>query len=384
MANPANTLGIYDPLFYAQEALIQLEKALGLAGRVHRGYDSSPQQLGSTIQIRRPGTFVATAMPDTGNTQALVPDTVTITLDQWFGVKFTLTDKELTYTKEQIITEHIRPAAYAVADKIDQTVAALYADIPWFVDADTGGLVTDWTTAWRVLFDNSVPQDDLHMMLNGERTSKYLALPAFSQWQGAGDAGVTTQQRGTLGIKYGFEAFSNQNVQIAANPAPLATVTQLQLNAGALKGASQIVVKDSDAVLTGVVTKGDSLVIAGSAQRYAVTTTATAAANLVTLNITPLLTKDYLTNDNVTLRQQTGKSENLGFHRGALALAMAPLSDAGNAIGARIGTANDPVTNLSIRSSMWYVGDSAQIFVRLDALWGVKTLNPNMAVRLNA
>ena len=34
-----NTLGIYDPLFYAQEALIQLEKALGLAGRVHRGYD---------------------------------------------------------------------------------------------------------------------------------------------------------------------------------------------------------------------------------------------------------------------------------------------------------------------------------------------------------
>ena len=54
-----------------------------------------------------------------------MPDTVTVTLDQWWGVKFSLTDKELTYTKEQIITEHIRPAAYAVADKIDQSVAAL-------------------------------------------------------------------------------------------------------------------------------------------------------------------------------------------------------------------------------------------------------------------
>ena len=192
---------------------------------------------------------------------------------------------------------------------------------------------------------------------------------------------MNTQQRGSLGMKYAFETFSNQNVQIAPNPAALATVVQLQLNAGALKGATQVVIKDSDAVLVGVVTKGDSFVIAGSTQRYAVTANATAAANLITLNITPPLVKDYATNDNVTLRQQAGKSENLGFHRAALALAMAPLSDAGNAIGARIATASDPVTNLSLRSSMWYVGDCAQIFVRIDALYGVKTLNPNMAVR---
>jgi hypothetical protein len=377
----ANTLGIYDPIFYAQEALVQLEKALGLAGRVHRGYDSTPQQLGSTIQIRRPGIFVATPMPSAGVNQDLVPDTVTITLDQWQGVRFTLSDKELTYTKEQIITEHIRPAAYAVADAIDQSVAALYKDIPWFVDADTGGLVTDWTNAWRVLFDNAVPQDDLHMMLNGERTSKYLALQAFSQWQGAGDAGVTTQQRGTLGMKYGFEAFSNQNVQTHTTTTLTVTGT-LALSAAAAKGATQIVLGAT--TIVGTVTKGDTLVIAGSTQRYAVTANATAAANIITLNITPPLVKAYASSDAVTLRQSTGKTENLGFHRGAMALAMAPLTDAGNQLGARIATAQDPITNLSLRSSMWYVGDTAQIFVRIDALWGVKTLNPNMAVRLNA
>jgi hypothetical protein len=377
----ANTLGIYDPIFYAQEALIQLEKALGLAGRVHRGYDSTPQQLGSTIQIRRPGIFVATPMPSAGVNQDLVPDTVTITLDQWQGVRFTLSDKELTYTKEQIITEHIRPAAYAVADAIDQSVAALYKDIPWFVDADTGGLVTDWTNAWRVLFDNAVPQDDLHMMLNGERTSKYLALQAFSQWQGAGELGVATQQRGTLGMKYGFEAFSNQNVQTHTTTAIVATPA-LTLSANAAKGATQIVLAAT--TLTGTLAKGDTLVIAGSTQRYAVTANATASANLMTVNITPPLVKAYTAADAVTARQQTGKTENLGFHRGAFALAMAPLTDAGNQLGARIATAQDPITNLSLRSSMWYVGDTAQIFVRIDALWGAKTLNPNMAVRLNA
>ena len=59
----SNTLSVYDPLFYAQEALIQLEKALGMAGRVYRGYDKNPQQKGSVISITKPGTFTALAAP---------------------------------------------------------------------------------------------------------------------------------------------------------------------------------------------------------------------------------------------------------------------------------------------------------------------------------
>ena len=56
----SNTLGNYDPIFYAQEALIALNKALGMAGRVHRGYDPNPQQKGSVINITRPSVFEAT------------------------------------------------------------------------------------------------------------------------------------------------------------------------------------------------------------------------------------------------------------------------------------------------------------------------------------
>src|SRR4051812_42795680 len=106
----ANTLSIYDPLFYANEALIWLKKALGLAGRVHRGYDASPQQQGSVIQIRRPSTFTAQNAPS--SPQDISAGMVPITLDQWKEVKFKLTDKELTFTKEKIISEHIQPAAY--------------------------------------------------------------------------------------------------------------------------------------------------------------------------------------------------------------------------------------------------------------------------------
>jgi hypothetical protein len=108
----ANTLSIYDPIFYANEALIWLTKALGLAGRVHRGYDADPQQKGSTINIRRPSTFTAQDAPSTA--QDISASMVPITLNKWKEVKFKLTDKELTFTKEKIISEHIQPAAYAI------------------------------------------------------------------------------------------------------------------------------------------------------------------------------------------------------------------------------------------------------------------------------
>ena len=65
----ANVLSNYDPIFYANEALIQLRKNLGLAARVHRGYDPTPQQRGSTINIPRPTSFTATEVnPTTGGT----------------------------------------------------------------------------------------------------------------------------------------------------------------------------------------------------------------------------------------------------------------------------------------------------------------------------
>ena len=60
-----NTLGYYDPLFYAQEGLIILEKALGRSARVHRGYDRETKQKGSTTAISRPSTFTAQDAPST-------------------------------------------------------------------------------------------------------------------------------------------------------------------------------------------------------------------------------------------------------------------------------------------------------------------------------
>jgi hypothetical protein len=379
----ANTLGVYNPIFYAQEALIQLEKALGLAGRVHRGYDEERRSFGrgEVINIRRPSTFSAQDAPSSA--QDLSTETVALTLAYWREVKFKLTDKELAFTGQRIIDDHIRPAAYALADDIDQKLAALYTDVPWYDDLTGTPTVADITEPRKILRDNSVPLDDparLHYMIDSSLEAGFLGLSAFSQHQGAGDLGVNTQMRGSLGTKFGAEVFANQNTP--SHTKGTCDDTALKVGAaGGSAGDTTIDLLAVDAGVTGTLVAGDVLEIAGDSQKYAVTATNTAAANAFTaVPITPALSMDHAADVAVTAVLDNHVA-NLMFHRNAFALAMAPMSEMGNELGAKIAAITDPVTGLAIRSRIFYIGDSSEVRVALDVLYGVQTLDPNLAVR---
>jgi hypothetical protein len=381
----ANTLGVYNPIFYAQEALIQLEKALGMAGRVHRGYSKEPAQKGKTVSIRRPSTFTAQNAPSSA--QDLATESVDITLDQWKEVKFKLTDQELNWTQEQIISEHIRPAAYALADSIDVVLAQRYREIPWFVDAVDPAVVADLTKTWQVLFDNKVPMSDesmVHLMLNGERTADFLALEAFSNqaWNGQNAAAM---QRGSLGTRYGMEIFSNQNVQTHVPGTVVTGADQAGAVVGAhTKGSATLAVGSFAATET--FKAGDSFVITGFTQRYAVTADKTLSGGAATLDISPPLQDALAGSEVVTVRVQgaSNRKENIAFHRNAFALATAPLSEMGNELGARIATLVSPDGSITLRSRVFYMPDVSEVRVALDILYGVKTLDANLGARYNS
>ena len=379
----SNTLGNYDPIWYASEALIQLQKALGMAGRVHRGYDPNPQQKGSLINITRPGTFTATNVnTSTGGTTADIdPENIQIELDTWKEVKYKLTDKELSFTKEKIITDHISPAAYALADAIDQDLCKLYKKIPWTSAITATPAVTDITTARKVLFNNKVPMGDmLHMMVDGSVEAGLLSLSAFTTSSGSGDAGVESQLRGTLGRRYGFEIFANQNVQ--EHTSGTMADTAGALNADADKGATSIVVKSLTDAQT--IKTGDIIKITGDNQQYVVTADYT-VSGATTMAIYPALKAAASEDAVVTVVLPSGsglaKNQCIAFHEHAFALAMAPLSTLGDGLGAEMATATDPVTGLTLRARRWYEGNVSTLYMGLDALWGVKCLNPNLATR---
>jgi hypothetical protein len=377
-----NTLGYFNPVFYAQEALIQLQKALGMAGRIHRGYDEERRSFnkGEYINIKGPADFTVGDAPAAA--QNLVTKSLQLQLSYWREVKFSLTDKELAFTTEQIIAEHIAPAAYALADDIDQKLALLYKDTPWFYDLASTTAITDFTGPYQVLFDNKVPMNNLHYMVNGTLQNGAQSLAAFNQAYGAGQAGLDTLQRGSLGQKFGFEIFANQNVQ-SHTPGVCADPTgAIDFGSGTTavyaKGAKLIHV---DGVTSGGTFKaGDTFVIAGNTQRYAITADVTMTSGEGDIAFTPGLAAAVDEDSVVTGRIDT-HTANLAFHRNAFALAMAPLTEIGNELGAKIAAVTDPVTGLSLRSRIYYVGNSSEVHVALDVLYGIKTLDENLACR---
>lgn len=379
----ASTLGVYNPYFYANEALIHLEKALGMAGRIHRGFDEERRSFGKGeyINIRKPSTFTVQDAP--GTAEELTTETVQIRLNNWKEVKFKLTDKELAYTGERIINDHIRPAAYALGDWVDTQLSGEYVNIPWFydiADAPASTAVADVTGPHKVLFDNAVPlwdEQNMHYMVGGALQQGLLGLAAFTQHQGAGETGVNAQRRGQIGMRYGLNVFANQNVQ--THTAGVCADATGALTADVAKGATSIAV---DAMTgSGTFKAGDSLVIAGSTQRYVITADVTlGAGGDGTLAIFPAAVQAYSDNDVVTARVDSHVA-NLAFHRNAFAIAFAKLSMMGNELGAKIATVQDPITGLALRSRVYYVGNSSEVHVALDILCGYKTLDPNLAVR---
>ncbi len=387
----ANNLGFYNPQFYANEALIWLRKRLGMLGSVYRGYDEERRTFGQgdTINIRRPSKFEVRDAPSTS--QDINPDSLKLNLDFHKEVKIALTDKELAFTGERIINEHIQPAAYAIGDFVDTVLAQLYQDIPWHVGFSKGSppssFVSVMTDARQRLFDNEVPLSDrrmVHGLVDGYLENKFLQEQAFSQAQGAGDRGVASQETGMLGPKFGINWFASQNAQQHTAGSITASAPKLDGGGSAVaQGTSEITIDDT--TLTGTVKKGDTLVIDGGTQRYAITADATAAGNAVTVQITPPLVQEYADEAAVTF-DQVDHTANLVFHRNAFAVAFGalPAELIRRIAGAQVFVAQDQESGLSVRSRLYYDGDNSTVKVALDVLFGVKTLDPNLATRIRA
>lgn len=377
LVGATNTLGNYDEVFYVQEALQQLYKALGMASRVYRAVEPKEQIKGATVSFRRPATFVATDMPATQSD--LPTESVNLTLNKWKGVVFGLTDKDLSLSAEQIISDHITPATVAIADAIDQSLNTLYVDIPWVVAQTATPALADIASVRKALFDNKVPLQDgkLHLEVDSTTELAYLnALAAAGQQANTQDPAL---RRGSLGMLYGLEVFANQNTPShTSGVAADATGTVDGVNA---VGATTILFSG---VTAGITWKaGDTFSIAGDSQRYVFTADGTDAdGSAASGTFAPPLKQATAGTEVITITLTgSAKSQNLAFHENAFCLGMAPLSTMGDGLGARMATKTDPITGLSLRSRIWYDGTNAKVYVGLDALWGVKTLNPNMAVR---
>ncbi len=390
-----NSLGYYNPVFYGAQALIYLKKALGMAQTVNRSYELDRNGRGNSqgeyVNIKSPSVITVGDAPVTA--QSLTTGQTQLQLSYWREAKFKLTDKELAFTQQQIINDHIVPAVYELANDIESKLAvALKNGTPWIyaLNSTPGSVITDITGPARIMFDNKVPQngDNLFYMIDGELQMGLQSLTAFNQWQGAAATGVATQINGLIGRKFNYNIFPSQNAPShTAGTVPAgdaAGAVAAGVGNGALGSTSLII---DDLTNSQTVLIGDTFVIAGSTQRYVVqTATSTVSSNAVTVTISPPLVKAYAENDVVTFGGATSTADNLMYHKDAIALVVAPLpaEDIRQIYGAKVETMTDPDSGLSIRTRMYYMPDVSEVNVAFDVLFGIKMLNPNLAVRAYA
>lgn len=394
----ANVITPYNPIFYAQEGLLWLEKALGMAGRVYRGFDPSRTSAtpGDTIKVKRPGTF-STQAGGTGTLSDVDPDEIQVSVDTWREVKFGLTDQELATTGEIIISDHIRPAAYALAAYIDAALTALYKFVPWSVDAQATIDALDIINPRKVLRDNVGPlldSMDCHFAIDPTLEAKFLNLGIFHQAQVAGE-GINQDAllNGSLGRRFGVEFFVNQTLPTHTSGTVVSAGTDVlgALAAAGTKGDTTVQIENlSTGSPAETIKAGDSFVIAGHTQRYVIGADVTLTGGATgAVAIWPPLVQDYniasvvtFENGTVTGNNADSFNANIMFHQNAFTLVMAPLPEIGDGAGAKMAVVTDPQTGLSMRSRLAYDDTNAKVIVTLDVLYGVKCLDPNLAVLL--
>jgi len=391
----ANLLSAYQPTFYAQEALIHLEKALGMATRVHRGYDAERKSanIGQTISIRRPSGFT-TQPGGTGATPDLRTETVDIALNNWREVKFAVTDKELAYGGQRLVDDHIAPAAYALASYVDQQLANHAKYVPWVYDCASPATEADILGGRKILRNNAgslVDMGNVHFAIDPELEAAFLNRDVFHSASVAGD--LNSQDallRGSLGVRFGVEHFVNQNLPTHSSGTlvSIGDDVALALNGAHTKSATSISLKDGSGVETLVA--GDTFVIAGNTQRYVVNSNVALVAGAnANVSAFPALVQDYGADSVVTFENGAANGNhaasyyaNLMFHRNAFALGFAPLPEIGDGAGANMSVITDPKSGLSIRSRLAYIDATATVNITLDILFGVACLDPNLAVIL--
>ena len=362
---------ILTPSIIAKEAIMRLKNNVVLAGLIHKDYSKEfVKGVGETITIPVPATFIAQEYISSLVYQNITQGSVAITLSKILDVSFKVTSKELSLDIEDFGNLYVEGATDAFAQKIDELIAGLYVDIPYFVNVAGTPAVGDLIDINKKMNINMVPIDNLRRLVVDPVTqAKYIGLDAFLNADKSGS--TDTLREASMGRAFTLDSYLDQNIP---------THTKGTLNAAATAtgtlGATTIAVTGTAQGQT--IVKGDLITIADTLGQYVCTELATTPATpfTVTVKIYPALAQ-ACTDKTVTLH--VSHIANLAFHRNAFALASA--TQEGPIDGRNAAVLRDPSSGLAIRVVYDYDLEAKTNIVSMDMLVGVKTLKPELAVR---
>lgn len=394
----SNTL--LTPTVIAKEALMTLVNNLGMSKNVYREYKNEFVKAGGTVTIRKPNKFRATKAQARTNTNLAEPST-SITVSTQAHVSWAFSSVDLTLTVDEYSKRYIAPATAALANQVDADLCALYKDV--YNYAGTPGTTPSTFKALgdcqTVLDLEAAPQDRRVAIVN-----------PTAHWT------LADGLKGTFAPKVAEEIISKGYLGTIANLSIYMDQNVARHTTGAFE--SDILVNETTALATGstsvitdgwggssTVKAGDIFTIAatnavnpmsgtstGILRRFVVTADNTDTSTAMTIAMSPTHTyaasNPYSTVDALALENaaltfvgtaSTTYTQNLVFHPNAFALVTLPIEMPSNVWGAR---ETDSEAGISIRVVKQYDIDADEEIIRMDILYGTKTLYPELACRL--
>lgn len=397
----------------AKAAVGILENELVMANAVYRGYEDEFSKkingytVGDTITVRKPTDFTV-RNTITASAQNVTEAKLSIQVNQIAGVDFAFTSQQLTLNIGELSERVIRPAMIQIANQIDQQVMSLYKDIPQWVGTP-GTLVQSFAG-----FAKGAQNMDQRSVPMGGR-SAVLAPADF--WALAGSQTALFSQainnksyrEGEIGKIGGIDTFMSQNAPtFTTGPmggTPLINGAAQNTTYDTTGANTQTLITDGwTAAAAARVVAGDVFTIADVFDVNPVTKatlpflkqfvvksngSSDAGGNL-TLTIAPQIittgafqTVSAAPDDDAALTfvgtANTSYTNNLFFDRNAFALVTVPMVKPPGAVECSRMSKN----GISVRVIPFYDGTNDKSTWRLDVLYGTKTIDPRLAVRVS-
>ena len=397
------------PSIIAKEGLMQLENNMVAAKTVYRAYESEfgESKAGDTISIRRPVKYAVR----TGNVAQMQDATegkVQIQIDTQRGVDLRFPTKDLTLTIDRFSDRYLKHPMIALANQVDADVLSLFK------------------TVWNWVGTPGQPLSGYKSFIKAPQRLDEMAVPApraaclcpadfygmASSFTGlfVPDVAKTALEKSKLPMVGNTDCYASQNVP-NYTVGSYAGTPVISTAAGANGVTTYLAVKDTnqstilvDGLTSGsILNRGDVFTIAGVfavnpvskqalpyLQQFVVNAavTATGTADAIAISPAVITSGQYqtvsaapVTADALTFAgaASTAYPQNLVFHENAFALCMAPMELPEGAVK----KARQSYNGLSIRVICDYDIINDINMWRLDILYGVKSIYPDLATRLS-
>lgn len=391
----SNTL--VTPTIIAREAILALRNNLVMGSLVNKQYSKEFKEIGTAVTIRQPVKFRTTKAQARSNVN-LAESVETFTVSIQAQVSWAFSSVELTMKVEEYVKRYISPAGAAIANTIDSDLLGLYVNI--YNEVGTPGTIP---STFAVLGDAAQRLDDESCPQN----SRYAAFNPAANWSMADALKGTfspqlandTVRKGELGTIANMGINMSQNVKTHTTGI-FTTGSTPAVNGGSQTGASLITDGWGG---SGTVKAGDIFTIAdvyavnpesgvstGVLRQFVVTADNADAGADMTIAISPSIitsgayqTVDSSPADSALLTfvgtESTQYVKNVVFQEDAFGLVVIPMAMPAGVWGTVI---KDNRTGFSIRVVKQYDINADEEIIRLDTLYGIKTLNAALACRI--